>query len=114
MPICLQFHWVRTAGSKKAGACMDGKFTDLQLKLFDGRSDSPEISCDTCKSLLHTAGFSREDLTDFDLDKERVIDYILIYDSVCMFQNKDGLFVSYQIFPNLNAPRVSKISAPNG
>lgn len=58
----------RMAGSKKAGICPDGKYTEFQLKLM---GEAPlKISCTCCKQLLDSQGFNPEMIDAMDLDAE--------------------------------------------
>ena len=51
-------HW-EFSGSAKAGGCPDGKFKDMKDKLIDAKES--EITCEVCKKLLATGGYTFED-----------------------------------------------------
>lgn len=62
----MEQHW-NHVGSKKAGCCGDGKFTDLQRKLalLDEEKRSETLKCVACKELLRSCGYDHEAATRY-------------------------------------------------
>ena len=56
-------HWAQS-GSKKAAACPDGKFTDLQSSQLTAETRS-KIECPACRSLLRESGFWEQDIETY-------------------------------------------------
>lgn len=59
--IALRQHAARAIGSKKAGVCPSGKYTELLTKLVG----DAEVSCHTCARLLESKGYKKELASSF-------------------------------------------------